>query len=79
MFYTVTWTVDIDASCADEAATKALEMQRDPESIATVFEVRPFKEPPITVDLANCYPCRINSHFDCEQNDCQCRLCNPED
>ncbi len=79
MFYTVTWTVDIEASCADEAATKALEMQRDPESIATVFEVTAFKERPIVVDLADCYPCRIGAHFDCEHNECQCEQCNPND
>lgn len=37
--YEVAWTIDIYADDPDEAAAKALEIQRDPESIATVFEV----------------------------------------
>ena len=37
--YRVTWTIDIDAEDHTEAAEKALEIHRDPESIATVFEV----------------------------------------
>ncbi len=39
MLYTVIWTVDIDAETPEEAARMALEMQRDPESSATVFDV----------------------------------------
>lgn len=38
--YKVTWTVDVEADDPVEAARKALEIQRDPESIATLFEVQ---------------------------------------
>lgn len=37
--YRVKWEVDVDASSPEQAARKALAMQRNPESIATVFEV----------------------------------------
>jgi hypothetical protein len=37
--YRVCWSVDVDASSAVEAARKALEIQRDPNSSATCFEV----------------------------------------
>lgn len=37
--YRVTWTIDVDAKSPKAAAKKAREMQRDPESTATVFEV----------------------------------------
>jgi hypothetical protein len=37
--YHVKWEIDIDAENADEAARKALAIQRDPNSIATVFAV----------------------------------------
>ena len=37
--YTVTWEIQIEADSHLEAAEKALEIQRDPDSIATVFEV----------------------------------------
>ena len=39
MEYRVTWTIDLDADTPEEAARKALEIQRDPESIATCFIV----------------------------------------
>lgn len=38
--YRVTWTIDVDAENATAAAREALEIQRDPNSIATVFEVK---------------------------------------
>lgn len=39
--YIVIWTIDIlDADTPEEAARLALAMQRDNESIATVFEVK---------------------------------------
>lgn len=39
--YKVFWDIDIeDCDSPEEAAAKALEIQRDPESIATVFTVR---------------------------------------
>lgn len=37
--YTVTWTIEVEADYAEEAARKALAIQRDTDSIATVFEV----------------------------------------
>ncbi len=37
--YTVRWEIDVDAESPKEAAKQALEIQRDPESLATVFEV----------------------------------------
>ena len=37
--FLVQWSVNIDADNYHEAAKKALEIQRDPTSIATVFEV----------------------------------------
>lgn len=40
--YVVRWTIDIeDVNSPREAAAKALEIQRDPESIAIVFDVAP--------------------------------------
>jgi len=41
--YKVRWEIDVDARSHREAARKALKIQRDPESLATVFEVRSFK------------------------------------
>ena len=35
----VVWEIDVDADSAREAAEKALRIQRDPDSIATVFDV----------------------------------------
>jgi hypothetical protein len=37
--YFVTWSIDIEAESAGEAAAKALAIQRDPDSIATIFQV----------------------------------------
>lgn len=39
--FLVTWSIDIGASSYLEAAQLALKIQRDPESIATVFSVTP--------------------------------------
>lgn len=47
----VKWEIDLDARTAKEAARKALSIQRDPESIATVFEVRD-KRKKFIVDLS---------------------------
>lgn len=39
-YYRVVWEIDIeDAETPEEAARKALSIQRDPNSIATVFDV----------------------------------------
>jgi hypothetical protein len=37
--YRVTWDIELDADSPEDAARKALEIQRDPNSIATVFDV----------------------------------------
>lgn len=37
--YHVVWAIDVYAGSKEEAASKALEIQRDPTSIATVFDV----------------------------------------
>ena len=41
MEWLVRWEMMFDADTAEEAARKALEVQRDPDSIAVVFDVRP--------------------------------------
>lgn len=38
--YRVEWTIDIEAAGPEQAARRALVIQRAPDSIATVFEVR---------------------------------------
>ena len=35
--FTVKWIIELDANTKEEAAKKALEIQRDPDSIATEF------------------------------------------
>jgi hypothetical protein len=37
--YNVIWQMEFDAESAEDAARQALTVQRDPESIATVFDV----------------------------------------
>jgi hypothetical protein len=37
--YRIRWEIDLEATSAKKAAKMALEIQRDPESIATVFDV----------------------------------------
>lgn len=37
--YRVKWEIDVEADTPEEAARKALAIQRNPESIATVFDV----------------------------------------
>lgn len=37
--YRVSWSIDLEAASANDAAQQALAIQRNPESIATVFEV----------------------------------------
>jgi len=37
--FRVTWVIDLDASSPRDAAEQALAIQRNPESIATVFDV----------------------------------------
>jgi hypothetical protein len=49
--YLVEWSVEIEADDPTEAARMALEMHRDPASIATVFEVTGDDGLPVVVDL----------------------------
>ena len=51
MNYQVTWEIDIEADSAHEAAEIAPEIQRRPDSIATVFTVRDEAGESIEVDL----------------------------
>lgn len=37
--YHVMWEIDLDATSAEDAARRALKIQRDPGSMATVFDV----------------------------------------
>jgi len=39
MQYRVVWEIDLDAESVEDAARQALEIQRDPASIATCFIV----------------------------------------
>jgi len=48
----VRWEIDVEAKTAREAARTALEIQRDPRSIATVFDVTD-KGKTTRVDLLN--------------------------
>jgi hypothetical protein len=38
--YHITWKIEVEAESFEEAVKLALEIQRDPNSIATQFEVR---------------------------------------
>ena len=40
MEYRVTWIIDLDAESFEDAAQKAVEIQRDPDSLATHLIVR---------------------------------------
>jgi hypothetical protein len=53
--YRVVWTIDVDADSAKEAAAKALEIQRDKESTATVFSVSTKVETTEVIDVS-CKP-----------------------
>lgn len=50
--YRVTWVIDIEAATPSAAAIKALVIQRDPDSIATVFTVSSdCGEEPVHIDV----------------------------
>ncbi len=49
--YRVKWEIDIDARTPRAAARKALAIQRNPESIATFFEVTSQHGETVSVDL----------------------------
>ena len=48
----VLWAIDVTADSAQEAAKQALAIQRNPESIATVFDVQGRDGKTVRVDLA---------------------------
>lgn len=50
--YHVTWDIDLHADSPEAAAREALRIQRNPESIATVFTVIPEDGDPQQIDLA---------------------------
>lgn len=54
--YKVEWVIDIYAATPEEAAREALAIQRDPNSLATVFEVTDDIGVSITIDLAEAGP-----------------------
>ncbi|MBE0558607.1 MAG: hypothetical protein IH628_15380 [Proteobacteria bacterium] len=56
MEYKVVWEIDLNAESPEDAARQALEIQRDPESIATCFIVTDEKGNRHDVDLANKSP-----------------------
>ncbi len=49
--YYIEWSIDLEAETAREAAQKALEIMRDPSSIATVFRIYDEDGNPVQVDL----------------------------
>ncbi len=51
--YRVTWEIDIDDETPRGAAVQALDIHRDPNSIATVFMVYDASGSPFKVDLAS--------------------------
>jgi hypothetical protein len=54
MEYLVTWSINVEADSAEEAAVQCLVIQRDAESTATVFTVQELPDGlPVPVDLAD--------------------------
>ena len=51
MMHRVKWEIDVDAGSAKEAARKALAIQRDKQSTATVFDVARQGGKTVRVDL----------------------------
>ena len=51
--YRVSWVIDVEAGSVEAAAREALAIQRNPESMATIFEVKAEGEPgSVSVDLS---------------------------
>jgi hypothetical protein len=48
--FTVTWVIDVEAESPEGAAIEALNIQRDPTSIATIFMVQEYRSPAVLVD-----------------------------
>ena len=51
MEYHVMWEIDIEADTPEEAARIALDIQRNPESTATVFTVTDEEDEMTNIDL----------------------------
>ena len=49
--YYIEWSIDLEADSPRDAARKALEIMRDPASIATCFNVYDEDGNPVAVDL----------------------------
>lgn len=49
--YHVTWEIDVEAETPKKAAQEALRIQRDPDSLATVFDVECRRSKTVRVDL----------------------------
>lgn len=59
----IRWEIDVDADTPEEAALKALDIQRDPESIALVFHIITGKGKPHSVDLMEYAVCDNCGHM----------------
>ena len=71
--YRVTWTLDLEAGSPLEAARLALEVQRDPASIATAFDVAEVYDLDLGAnDDPECPRCKVWSD-DCPL--CRGRIC----
>jgi hypothetical protein len=57
----VRWEIDVDARTSREAARKVLAIQRDPGSMATVFDVTS-KNGTVRVDLSEDTVCPVPSN-----------------
>ena len=55
MNYYITWDIDVEADSPYEAAREALRIHRDPDSIATVFNVHDELGNITTIDLEDVY------------------------
>lgn len=53
--YLVTWQIEITADTEQEAAKRALEIQRDPNSMATIFQVSKEYDVSETLPLGGLY------------------------
>ena len=56
MEYRVTWTIDLDADSPEDAARLALAIHRNPQSLATVFDVVDPQDRSVMVDVGQLPP-----------------------
>lgn len=62
--YNVIWEIDVEADDPKEAAQRARDIQRDPESRAGVFKVRQIESPTHEIDLdAHCPRCGAENYM----------------